>query len=137
MKIPIQDPARGIALVRSQSVDFAVLSSEVQAEGLESQLFFTDEIILVVPAGHPWSALECIEPDEILGEPIILREPASGTRQALKSALAEYDISLEDLNVLLEIGNTDGIVSAVSYGLGIAFVSKAASRCALNPHSAP
>lgn len=132
IKILVAGPADGIALLRNQRVDLAVVSSEVPAEGLESQLFFNDEVILIAPARHPWAASESITVDDLINEPIILREPSSGARRALSAALAAHDMVLEDLNILMEIWNADGIVSAVASGLGVAFVSRAAAQCALN-----
>lgn len=131
IKILISSPMEGISILRNHEADLAVISSEIQTEELESRLFFSDDVILIAPAQHPWAKLNGIEPEDLFGEPIILREPSSGTRRALSSALAAHDISLDDLNILLEIGNADGIVSAVVSGLGVAFVSRAAAKCAL------
>jgi DNA-binding transcriptional LysR family regulator len=67
----------------------------------------------------------------LLEAPLILREPTSGTRRALLSALAGHDISLDNLNVFLEVGSVEGIVTAVIAGVGVAFVSRLAANCAL------
>ncbi len=130
IKIPVASHSEGIALLKKGGVDLAVISSEIREDGLESQWFFTDEIVLIAPAGHPWAGSDGIELDELLNEPIILRESTSGTRQVLRAELAARDISLDELNILMEIGTADGIVSAVAAGLGVAFVSRAAARCA-------
>ena len=45
--------------------------------------------------------------------------------------LAQHDITFEDLNVFLEIGNAEAIVQTVAAGYGVAFVSMLAARCAL------
>lgn len=45
--------------------------------------------------------------------------------------LAKYDISLDDLNVFLELGNAEAIVRTVAAGYGISFVSTLASACPL------
>jgi DNA-binding transcriptional LysR family regulator len=42
--------------------------------------------------------------------------------------LSKFDISLEDLNVFLEIGSAEGVMEAVSAGYGISFVSDLASK---------
>lgn len=131
IKIPVSSRSEGIALLKKSEVDLAVISSEIEEEGLESQWFFRDEIVLIAPAGHPWVKSKGIELEELLNEPIILREPTSGTRQVLRAELAAHDIALDELNILMEIGTADGIVSAVAAGLGAAFVSRAAARCVI------
>jgi DNA-binding transcriptional LysR family regulator len=108
-----------------------VLSREVLDAGLESQEFFRDTIKLIVPAKHRWAFRKVIEPGELLEEPLILREEASGTRRVVLSELAKYDIGLDDLNIFMELGNAEAIVRTVAAGYGIAFVSKLATACPL------
>jgi DNA-binding transcriptional LysR family regulator len=42
--------------------------------------------------------------------------------------LSKFDISLEDLNVFLEIGSAEGIMEAIASGYGVSFVSEVASK---------
>lgn len=108
-----------------------VLSREVLDTGLESQEFFHDTISLIIPANHRWAFRKVIEPDELLEEPIILREETSGTRRVVLSELMKHDIKLDDLSIFMELGNAEAIVRTVAAGYGIAFVSKLASACPL------
>lgn len=108
-----------------------VFSREVLDAGLESQAFFKDTITLIVPAYHHWASSEVIEPDDIVKEPLIIREETSGTQRVVLSELAKFDISLDDLNIFMELGNAEAIVRTVSDGYGIAFVSNLASACPL------
>ena len=80
-----------------------VVSREMDDVEMESQEFFSDSIALIVPANHPWATRASIEPDELLEEPLILREPASGTRRVVLAELAKNDITVDDLNVFLEL----------------------------------
>jgi DNA-binding transcriptional LysR family regulator len=108
-----------------------VLSREVLDPSLEAQLFFRDTITLIVPANHRWAFKKTIEPGELLEEPLIMREKTSGTRRVVLSELAKFDISLNDLNTFMELGNAEAIVHTVAAGYGIAFVSKLATACPL------
>jgi DNA-binding transcriptional LysR family regulator len=112
-------------------VQVGVLSREVDDESLDLQQFFWDRIMLIVPAEHRWAHRKSIEPAELLDEPLIMREETSGTRRVLLSELAKFDIGLEDLNVFMQIGNSEAIVRTVAAGYGISFISKLASDCAL------
>jgi LysR family transcriptional regulator, low CO2-responsive transcriptional regulator len=108
-----------------------VVSTEVSDPGLEAQEFFGDTITLIVPAYHRWAFRKRIKPEEILEERIIMREETSGTRRVVLTELAKHDISLEDLNVSLELGNAEAIVRTVAAGYGISFVSTLATACPL------
>jgi DNA-binding transcriptional LysR family regulator len=108
-----------------------VMSSEINDASLESQNFFHDTITLTIPGGHRWASRSSIEPHELLEEPIILREETSGTRRVLLAELAKFDIRLEDLEVFMELGNSEAIVQIVAAGYGISFVSTLATACLL------
>ena len=108
-----------------------VVSSEIDDMGLESQEFFRDTITLIVAANHRWAMRKVIEPAEILEEKIIMREETAGTRRVVLTELAKHDISLDDLDVFLELGNAEATVRTVAAGYGIAFVSTLATACPL------
>jgi DNA-binding transcriptional LysR family regulator len=109
----------------------SVVSSENADACLEAQEFFRDQITLIVPSTHRWAKRNKIAPEEILEEKIIMREETSGTRKMVLTELVKYDISLDDLNVFLELGNAEAIVRTVAAGYGISFVSSLASACPL------
>ena len=108
-----------------------VVSTEASDPSLEAQEFFGDTITLIVPANHRWALRKRIQPEELLEEKVIMREETSGTRRVVLSELAKHDISLEDLNVALELGNAEAIVRTVAAGYGISFVSTLATACPL------
>lgn len=108
-----------------------VVSSEIDDSSLESQEFFRDTITLIVAANHRWALRKSIEPGELLEEKVIMREETSGTRRVVLTELAKHDISLDDLNVFMELGNAEAIVRTVAAGYGVSFVSSLASACPL------
>lgn len=104
-----------------------VLSYETIEPGMDITEFFEDAITLIVPKDHPWANYTHIEPADLLNEPIIIREPTSGTRKVMLEQLSKFDISIEDLNIFLELGNAEAIVETVASGFGVAFVSRLAT----------
>jgi DNA-binding transcriptional LysR family regulator len=106
-----------------------VSSYDICTKGLECQEFFKDSITLIVPHGHPWAFRGGIEPGDLLEEPMIIREPTSGTRRVMLTELAKHDITLDNLNVFLELGNAEAIVRTVAAGFGVSFVSTLATGC--------
>ncbi len=104
-----------------------VMSREAGNPNLEIQEFFHDTISLIVPAHHRWARRASLEPSELLEEPMIMRESTSGTRYVVLEELAKHDISLEDLNIFMELGNAEAIVRTVADGYAVAFVSDLAA----------
>lgn len=106
------------------SVQLAVVSSQPTARDSEYRHFLTDHVILIVPANHPWAERDVVAPEELRGADFILRDPESGTRLQTEAALMEAGLSIDDLNVVLELGNSEAVSMAVEEGMGLAFVSR-------------
>jgi LysR family transcriptional regulator, low CO2-responsive transcriptional regulator len=111
----------------SGEVAFGVTSKQIDHRDLEYQEFFTDDVILIAPAGHRWAHFGRVVPDDLLDEPVILRETSAGTYDVLMDGLRQHDISPDMLNVAMELGNAEAIEMAVEEGIGVAFVSRLAA----------
>jgi DNA-binding transcriptional LysR family regulator len=107
--------------------NLGVVSYEIREKGMELQKFFLDSISVIVPLNHPFVSRSKILPEDLIREPIIMREESSGTRKIVLSELAQHDISLEDLDIFMQIGNAEAIIRTVAAGYGISFVSKLAA----------
>ncbi len=116
-----------VNMLLSGEAAFGVSSKQVEHRDLEFIEFFNDEIILIVPSNHPWANYRNIYPEDLLDEPIILREEYAGTREVMMDALLAQDISPDMLNVTMVLGNAEAIVMAVSEGIGVAFISRLAA----------
>lgn len=115
-----------------EEADLGVVSYEACGGDLECQEFFRDHIVLIAPRGHPWASRESVEPADLLASPVIIREPASGTRKVLLAELGKHDITLEELDIFLELSNAEAIVKTVEAGFGVAFVSRLSAAWALD-----
>jgi DNA-binding transcriptional LysR family regulator len=124
-------PGSVIPNLLDREANLGVVSYELPGKEIEIQEFFKDGIVFIVPKNHPFVSRAEIQPEDLLGERVMMRETTSGTRKIVLSELAKYDISLEDLNIFMEIGNAEAIVRTVAAGYGVSFVSKLAAACAL------
>jgi DNA-binding transcriptional LysR family regulator len=115
-----------------EAANMGVVSSEACGGPLECQEFFLDHVILIAPAINPWLSGSEIEPADLINVPFILREPNSGTRKVMLAELGKHDISLDDMNIVLEVGNAEAIVKAVEAGFGVSFISHLAAEWALS-----
>ena len=113
--------------------NLGVVSSYDYCQGnFECQEFFNDSIALIVPNDHPFAQRPFIYPDDLLNERLLCREATAGTRRVLITELAKHDITMDDLNSFLELGNAEAIVKTVEAGFGIAFVSTLAAEWAID-----
>lgn len=124
-------PGSVVPNLLEKEANLGVVSYEIPGKEIEIQEFFQDRIVFIIPKNHPFITRSSIQPEELLGEPVMMRESTSGTRKIVLSELAKFDIGLEDLNTFMEIGNAEAIVRTVAAGYGVSFVSKLAAACAL------
>ena len=101
-------------------LDLAVLSLPIADPNLESTPFMEDELVLVVPAGHPLAERRHLMLRDFTGESFLMREPGSGTRLAVEMAARRAGVSLQ---VGMELGSNGAIKHAVEAGLGVAVLS--------------
>jgi DNA-binding transcriptional LysR family regulator len=107
-------------------VEIGVVGARPVLRSLTARELMTDELVVVVPAGHPWAGRKSVGVADVRSEPLIVREPGSGSREALERALREAGTDLDAFRVAGEIGSTQAIKQAVRAGVGITIISKRA-----------
>jgi DNA-binding transcriptional LysR family regulator len=98
----------------------ALVEGPVDTNHFDVSPFLDDELILVVPASHPWAAAARIEPAALADAPFVAREPGSGTSAIYETALAAHGVRIRPR---IRLAHSRGIVAAVAEGAGVAIVS--------------
>lgn len=114
--------------VLNKYLDIGLVESEIKHTELFFQDILSDELVLVVPANHRWAEKAEVDIQDLKAEPFIIREPGSGSRLVFEQALIDAELDVEDLNIIMEIGNITSIKSAIINGLGVSIMSKWAVR---------
>ncbi len=110
------------------AVQLIVVSAPPACRDVEYRHFFTDHVVLIIPIDHPWAERDIISVEELREADFILRDQLSGTREEVEQVLTEVGLSVNDLNVVMEIGNSEAISMAVEEGIGAAFVSRTVAK---------
>lgn len=89
-----------------------------------------DQLVLILPKNLKYTGKHKAEDlmDFIADKNFIMREQGSGTRIELQTFLAKQNVTEKDLKVVAYFSNTQGIIDAVSQGMGVSFVSKTAAK---------
>lgn len=100
-----------IGVLSEEAADerFAVLSSNRHA------------VVLMIPTGHPWARRASVDIAELQGQPMILREQGSATRQRFEDVLRQAGVVPD---IVLEIGTREAVREAVGAGLGLAVIQE-------------
>lgn len=115
-----------VQAVLNRTFDIGIVEGLISAvpSQLTAQQFLEDELVVAVPADHPLASRKTVSLDEIQDLPFITREPGSGTRLVFEQALIDADFDIENMNIIMELGSTTAIKSAILGGLGISVISK-------------
>jgi DNA-binding transcriptional LysR family regulator len=113
--------------VLGRELEFGVVGAERPNRSLEYEPFLADEIVLAVPAGHPFAGRE-ITLDELRSAPMILQQEGSGIRALMERELRQAGVRTRDLDVVAELGLQESATTAVEEGLGVTFTSAASIR---------
>jgi DNA-binding transcriptional LysR family regulator len=112
--------------VEQGQVHLGLVGGRRDSAHLEFRAFAGDELVLIVPGGHPFGPRKRITLAQLAGQPLIVREVGSGSRLCLEQALVKAGKSLHDFHVTLELGSNEAIKEAVQRGLGAAVLSSRA-----------
>jgi LysR family transcriptional regulator, low CO2-responsive transcriptional regulator len=128
LRVTVADTRAVLRQVERGDAHLGLTGGQGDSPHLEYRPFARDELMLVVPAGHPWARRRRVPLGQLCGQPLILREAGSGSRRCLEEALAEAGKSPHDLRVALELGSNEAIQEAVRRGLGLAVLSARAAE---------
>ncbi len=120
------DNAFLVKSLKELSMDIAIISEPIDFNNHVTIPFFDDEIIVIVNLHHVWCTKPFIEIDDLLSEPIVIREKGSGTREIFERYLKQNNINTDNLKIALVMGNAESVKSAVLSGVGYGIVSELA-----------
>lgn len=118
--------------VKDREIDVGVTGSAASGNWLWCERWIEDDLVLIVPPDHPWANRDNIQIDEMLAEPFILREHGSGTRRSFEQKILAAGLDPARISLVMELGSTRAIITAVQAGLGVSVVSVWAARDALD-----
>ncbi|APZ42247.1 LysR family transcriptional regulator [Acidihalobacter ferrooxydans] len=100
--------------------DLALMGTPPEGLALVAQPFMDNPLVIIAAAGHPLSKTRPIPLERLLDEPLVVREPASGTRIALENFFIEHRLAFKPA---MEMNKNEAIKQAAEAGLGVGLVS--------------
>jgi DNA-binding transcriptional LysR family regulator len=115
--------AKVVEAVLDNQADFGITQLPAQERKLQVVKIHSDEIRLLVPAGHPLAGRASVTCLDLVEHPLLL--PKSGNTRSRLNAWLE--LVEDDLQISMELDSTEMIKRFVMAGLGLSFL--AASHC--------
>ena len=124
--LKIGDSREACHAVAEGHCDLAAVGARFEDTRLRFEPLAEDEMVLVVPPKHPWARRPSARVKDLPGQPFIVREVGSGSRQYAERALAEKGLDPGELRVVAEMGSNEAVRQAVKAGFGVAIMSRRA-----------
>jgi LysR family transcriptional regulator, transcriptional activator of the cysJI operon len=112
-----------VAMVEDNVIDLGVVEAPVANKSLAVELCCMDPLVAVVAPDHELGKHGSVNIKTLLAWPYISREEGSGTREVIAHYVAEQNIPLESMNIVMELGSSEAIKGTVAAGLGVAILS--------------
>lgn len=115
--------------ILNREIDIAIVGGEIPFElkkKLTIEHFVEDEFSLIISKSHPFSCKKKITKEDLYHLNFITLNSNSTIRKFIDNILIQNQIEIEQLKIIMQLNSIEGIKTAVSLGLGAAFVSSSA-----------
>nr|YP_010472099.1 lysR transcriptional regulator [Navicula arenaria]UVG41564.1 lysR transcriptional regulator [Navicula arenaria] len=115
--------------VLNREIDIAVVGGEIPnklKKNLTIKHFVEDELSLIISKSHPFAKKKKIKKENLYYLNFITLNSNSTIRKFIDNILIQNGIETKQLKIIMQFNSIEGIKTAVSLGLGAAFVSSSA-----------
>jgi len=113
----------------NREIDIAVVGGEISDDlkkNLTIQPFVYDELSLIISKSHPFAKKKQINKEDLYCLDFITLNSNSTIKKFIDTILSQNQIETKELKTILQLNSIEGIKTAVSLGLGAAFLSSSA-----------
>ena len=123
LKLIISDTKDVLTRTDQGEIDIGFVGAKDESRKIEYRKILDDTIVFAAPRDFP----DSITLEQLKDQPMVCREPGSGTRNTFEQALRKIGSPAPgDLRTVAELTSTQAIKEAVKYGMGITYISEMA-----------
>jgi DNA-binding transcriptional LysR family regulator len=120
LKLDVTNREQLLRLLEANAVDMVLMGQPPDAVDVESEAFMENPLVVIAPPEHPLAREHDVPLAQLAAEVFVMREPGSGTRQAMERFFAEQGIAIRHG---MQMTRNEAIKQAVRAGLGLSVVS--------------
>lgn len=106
-----------------KEIEVGIVEGQLKNKGIKYTPFLKDELVLVCKANHSLAKKNEITKEDLLKMQFLMREQGSGTLEVIEYGLKTFNISLDQLDVQMQLGSTESIKSYLLSSNCVAFIS--------------
>lgn len=129
LKVQVNSTRLIAKTIAYREIDIAIVGGDIPDELKKKLLvenFVEDEFSLIVSKTHPFATKTLITKDDLYHLKFITLNSNSTIRKFIDNILTQNQIQTKQLKTIMQLNSIEGIKTAVSLGLGAAFVSSSA-----------
>lgn len=128
LKILQGDSSEVINQIINKEVEVGLVGTEIENSSLIFEPFYKDKLVIITPVNEKYIKMkeEGFYVNDLLKEPIIMREEGSGTRKEIREFLKAHNFDINNLNVIATLNSIEAIKKSVQNNMGISIVSNLA-----------
>lgn len=123
ISMKVMNTAQIMEEILNHQLNFGLIEAPVNHPDMHMEAVLSDELKLIVANSHPFARRESVSLQEAMECPFVLREQGSGTRLVMEEQLMKMGADPSAMKIVMELGSTGAVKSAVEAGLGVSFVS--------------
>ncbi len=121
LKLDVTNREQLVRLLEANTVDMVLMGQPPEAVDVESEVFMDNPLVVVAPPEHLLVGEKGISLSRLAREIFVMREPGSGTRQAMERFFSKHRIVIRHG---MQMTRNEAIKQAVRAGLGLSVVSQ-------------
>ncbi|MEZ7514625.1 LysR family transcriptional regulator [Flavobacterium frigidarium] len=106
-----------------KEIEVGIVEGQLKNKGIKYIPFLKDELVLVCKANHSLAKKNEITKEDLLKMQFLMREQGSGTLEVIEYGLKTFNVSLDQLDVQMQLGSTESIKSYLLSSNCVAFIS--------------
>lgn len=114
------DSSKALEMLRTHRIDLAIMLQPDNEDLCDFHPLFTDELMFLVGALHPWARQGQVTRAEIPRQSYVLYNKGSHTFRLIEKFFREEDMVL---NTVIELGSMDAIKELVKLGVGVGILA--------------
>ncbi|MCL4078453.1 selenium metabolism-associated LysR family transcriptional regulator [Coriobacteriia bacterium Es71-Z0120] len=123
VSLRVYDTAEVVERVEAGEAHIAMTGAEIPGARVVQEELGRDDLVMVCPPDHPVAAKRGLVMEDLTEESFVMREAGSGTRMVAEEEMKRHGVDPHELDVVLELGTNEAVLSAIEGGIGIGVVS--------------
>lgn len=125
LRVSVENSERVVAALLGGAADVGFIEADVERPGVTVVSLHDDQLVVVAGVSHRFADMAEVPLDDLIAEPLVLREKGSGTRRVAEEHLQAAGVRVSELHVAAELSEIEAVKASVAAGLGVALLSRA------------